>query len=103
MNIIPYYPYYLHNVGRIESITDGILHVGLNRGRGIPDIDLPVSSCYNFQPQIHDRVLLCVDTDGDLHKRLLQKLPKTCQERNVQSAAKANRDVAETQQPKATA
>jgi len=82
MNIIPYYPFYHLNVGRIESISDGILHVSLNRGRGVKDMDLPISACYNFKPEVHDRILLCVDADGDLQNLILEKLKKTRQDYN---------------------
>jgi hypothetical protein len=80
MNIVPYYKHYNRNVGRIKSIEEGFLTVSVNAGHGGGDLKLPFESCYRFKPKIDDRVLLCVDEDGEVVGHILKKLGKRRQD-----------------------
>ncbi len=87
MRIVPYHKHYNRNTGRIKAIDDDQLVINVNAGRGGGEMRLPVESCRGFQPKVDDRILLCVDDDGEIPGFILQKLKKTRQEAPVTNGA----------------
>jgi len=79
MNIRPYYEHYNRNVGRIKNILqDDVLTINVNAGHGGGEMTAQFY-CYNFQPSIDDRILLCYDDEGEVEGLILQKLNKNRQ------------------------
>ena len=74
-----YYNHYNRNVGRIKSMEGNNLIANINPGHGGGEINIAVDRCFGFTPQVNDRVLLCIDENG----LLLRKLKKTRQDRKL--------------------
>ncbi len=70
------------NVGRIKSIEEGIVTANINAGHGGGDVKVKIEHCHEFKPKVDDRVLLCVDEEGEIPGFFLIKLSKGRQECN---------------------
>ena len=83
MKLVPYYKTYNRNTGRVKSIDyeHNQLTVSVCAGHGGGDMILPLKTCHQFEPQVDDRVLLCVDESGDQPGFILAKLKKTRQQK----------------------
>lgn len=84
MNVQPLYQHYNRNVGKIIQINGDILKVNVNAGHGGGEMDIHIAACdvpgaskYKFKPEVGDRVLVCVDEDGEYPGLILEKLQKT--------------------------
>lgn len=72
--------HYNRNVGRIKSVNpDGTVTANINPGHGGGEVIVSIEHCYEFEPMVSDRVLLCVDETG-VPGYFLKKLPKDRQE-----------------------
>ena len=84
MRLEPYYAHYNRNVGRIKSIEGDNITASICAGHGGGDMVFLRGCCRQgllaeprpIDAQIDDRVLLCVDGDGEIGGFFLMKLKK---------------------------
>jgi len=69
-----FYKHPNRNVGRIKSIENGTVTANINAGHGGGDVKVIVEHCYEFTPEVDDRVMLCVDEEGKIPGFFLTKL-----------------------------
>jgi len=85
MRLAPYYKHANRNVGRIKAVDNAIgkVTLNINAGHGGGDVVLESPYCYQFTPQVDDRIMLCVDEDGDIPGFILTKRNKSRQARTA--------------------